>query len=224
MSIEEKTGLQKRKKGIETANRILEESAELFAHKGFDSTSMHEIAAAVGIKESSLYNHFDGKTAILDALLDIFKEKAPESWPSDDEVDRMLTIMQPEEIFKNILFYFGSHGNAMVENIAMVITNEKYKNAKAASAYYESVVREPSDYYERLINKMYGRGMVQKVDARIFAEQYNYVSIALTKEYFMVKNGLADMNTVIRYMIKTIGFFCGLMQENAGAPDHEKKT
>ncbi len=49
--------------------------------------------------------------------------------------------------------------------------------------------------------------------ARIFAEQYNYVSITLTKEYFVANNGLTDMNNVIRYMIRIIDFFSGQMRK-----------
>lgn len=209
----ETQSIQKRKRGIETTNRILEISADLFAHKGYDSVSVHEIAEAVGIKESSMYNHFNSKASILSTLFEIFIEKAPESRPSAQDLDKLLIIMQPEEIFKNILFYFGSHTSTVVENIAMIINNEKYRNPQAAEVYYKSMVNEPADYYERLINKMIEHGMIKQVDARLFAEQYNYVSISLTKEYFMVKNGLADMQTVVKYMIKTINFFCGLMKE-----------
>ena len=124
----------------------------------------------------------------------------------------MLEIMQPEEIFKNIVFYFGSHVSALLKNTAMIINNEKYKNQKAASMYYGHVVNEAADYYERLIQKMIDRNMVKKVDARLFAEQYNYISIALTKEYFMADNGLADVHSVVKYMIRTIDFFCAMMK------------
>ena len=205
--------IRKRKKGIETVNRILEISAGLFARKGYGGVSSHEIAEAVGIQESSMYNHFENKAAILDALLELFIEKAPESRPSDAELDKMLTIMQPKEIFKNVLFYFGSHAQDILENIAMIINNEKYHSRRAAEVYYRYVVNEPADYYERLIQKMAGCGMIGQVDARMLAEQYNYVSLSLTKEYFMAKNGLADMQSVVKYMIRTIEFFCDLMKE-----------
>ncbi|HPE16244.1 MAG TPA: helix-turn-helix domain-containing protein [Oscillospiraceae bacterium] len=224
MESETRRPVQKRKKGIETTGRILEVSADLFARKGYDAVSLHEIAAAAGIRESSVYNHFEGKSGILDALLALFREKAPASRPSEADLDKMLLIMQPEEIFRNILFYFGSHGDKTVENAAMVITNEKYKNALAAETYYRSVVREPGDYYERLIQKMAARGMIRQVDARLFAEEYNYVCIALTKEYFMAENGLADLHAVVRYMAKTIDFFCGLMKEGAGERGREAET
>lgn len=207
-------GIQKRKKGIETTNRILEISAELFAHKGYDAVSVREISEAAGIKESSLYNHFSSKANILEVLFENFVKTAPESRPSDAELGRMLAIMRPEEIFKNIVFHVGRHMSEALANTAMIIHNEKFRNPKAAEMYYKYMVNEPADYYERLINKMAEREMIRPAaDARIIAEQYNYVSIALTKEYFMAKNGLADMNTVVKYMIRTLEFFCCLLKK-----------
>lgn len=220
---EETQSIRKRKKGMETTARILEISADLFARKGYDNVSIHEIAGAVGIKESSIYNHFNSKASILNKLFELFAEKAPESRPAETELDKMILIMQPDEVFKNILFYFGSHTNGFLENVAMIIDNEKYRNQRAAEVYYKSFVNEPADYYERLINKMIEHGMVKQVDARVFAEQYNYVSISLTKEYFMVKNGLADMQTVVKYMIKTLKFFCSLMIKDDGEQDEKEK-
>ena len=204
---------RKRKKGIETTGKILDAAANLFSHKGYDNVSLREIADAVGIKESSLYNHFESKADILTKLFELFIEKAPEARPSLSELDSMLIVMQPEEIFKYILFHFGKHVSKILENIAIIISNEKYRNIRAAEMYYQYVVGEPSDYYEHLIKKMVVCGKLKKIDARVFAEQYNYVSIALTKEYFMAENGLADVHAVVRYMVKTIDFFCSLMKE-----------
>jgi AcrR family transcriptional regulator len=203
---------RKRKKGLETTDRILRASAELFAANGFDAVSLTQIAEASGMRESSLYNHFSGKNAILESLFEIFRSSAPLFRPSPEELDRLLPHMTPEEIMKHILLYFGSHGDDFVERIAMVITNEKFKNPEAATIYYACIVREPSAYYETLFQKMIARGMIRPIDTRMFAEQYNYVSIALTKEYFMAKNGLADLESVVRYMVKTLRFFCSLMQ------------
>jgi AcrR family transcriptional regulator len=211
--IDNKVVKVKRRKGIETSGRILTAAAELFARKGYSGVSVYEIAAAAGIGESSVYNHFKSKESILDALFEMFIEQTPQLRPSEEEIDRMMLIMQPEEIFKNILFYFGSHVNDTLSNIAMIINNEKYKNERAVDMYYKYVVREPSAWYERLITKMGEHGMIRPVDARMFAEQYNYVSIALTKEYFLAKYGLADERKVVGYMVKTIRFFCDLMKK-----------
>ena len=205
--------VKKSPRGEKTRTRILKESAALFACKGYDSVSVREIADAAGIKESSIYNHFSAKSDILETLFETFIKEAPKSRLTEAELDSMLPIMRPEEIFKNILFHFGNRTSATVENVAMIINNEKFKNPRAAQIYYVHVVEEPVNYFERLINKMAARKMIKSVDARIFAEQYNYVSIALTKEYFMAKNGLADMDMVIKSMVRTLNFFCEMMNK-----------
>ncbi|HEX5192143.1 MAG TPA: TetR/AcrR family transcriptional regulator [Solirubrobacteraceae bacterium] len=48
-----------------TAIRIRDVATELFYEKGYHGTSMREIAAYVGIKPASLYNHFASKHDIL---------------------------------------------------------------------------------------------------------------------------------------------------------------
>jgi AcrR family transcriptional regulator len=53
-----------------TRTRILETALELFAKRGFAGTSIRRLARRVGVRESSLYNHFSGKGAILTALVD----------------------------------------------------------------------------------------------------------------------------------------------------------
>jgi AcrR family transcriptional regulator len=53
-----------------TRQRILEAALELFARQGFAATSVRELARAVGLRESSLYNHFASKDAIFHALVD----------------------------------------------------------------------------------------------------------------------------------------------------------
>ena len=54
----------------DTRQKILDKALELFAAKGYDSVSVGEIAQAVGIKAPSLYNHFPGKQAIFDAIIE----------------------------------------------------------------------------------------------------------------------------------------------------------
>ena len=52
-----------------TRERILNEALDLFAHSGYGGASMRELARRVGIRESSLYNHFSGKAAILEVIV-----------------------------------------------------------------------------------------------------------------------------------------------------------
>ncbi|HTE61789.1 MAG TPA: TetR/AcrR family transcriptional regulator [Solirubrobacteraceae bacterium] len=48
-----------------TSERIVAAAAELFHEQGYHATTMRQIAARVGIKAGSLYNHFPGKQELL---------------------------------------------------------------------------------------------------------------------------------------------------------------
>ena len=55
--------------GQRTRQAILDAALDLFAEKGYFGTSLRDVAAAVGVRESALYNYFAGKEALFDALL-----------------------------------------------------------------------------------------------------------------------------------------------------------
>jgi AcrR family transcriptional regulator len=55
--------------GQKTRQAILDAALDLFAEKGFFGTSLRDVATAVGVRESALYNYFPGKDALFDALL-----------------------------------------------------------------------------------------------------------------------------------------------------------
>jgi AcrR family transcriptional regulator len=55
--------------GQRTRQSILDAALGLFAEKGFFGTSLRDVAAAVGVRESALYNYFASKEALFEALL-----------------------------------------------------------------------------------------------------------------------------------------------------------
>ena len=48
---------------------LLEAAASLFADRGFTRVSLEDLGAAVGVSGPAVYRHFDGKQAVLGALL-----------------------------------------------------------------------------------------------------------------------------------------------------------
>ncbi len=51
------------------AERILEAASDLFAHYGYDKTTMEDIARASGVSKGALYLHFRSKDDLFDALM-----------------------------------------------------------------------------------------------------------------------------------------------------------
>jgi AcrR family transcriptional regulator len=62
--------LNRRRRGTETADRILDAAEALFAERGLAGASLREVAEAVGLRIPSLYNHFPSKAALYAAVLE----------------------------------------------------------------------------------------------------------------------------------------------------------
>jgi AcrR family transcriptional regulator len=64
--------------GRQTRQTILDAALDLFAQKGYFGTSLRDIAAVVGVRESALYNYFKSKEALFSALIDAAHEHKAE--------------------------------------------------------------------------------------------------------------------------------------------------
>jgi len=51
-------------------NRVFEVAAEVFHRKGYDNTSMSDVAAAAGLTKAGLYHHISSKESLLYTVLD----------------------------------------------------------------------------------------------------------------------------------------------------------
>jgi AcrR family transcriptional regulator len=52
-----------------TRREILQQAMELFGNKGYNATSLQDIATAAGCSKATVLYHFNGKTAVLAAVL-----------------------------------------------------------------------------------------------------------------------------------------------------------
>src|SRR3954462_1921651 len=53
-----------------TRNRVFEVAAEVFHRKGYDNTSMSDVAEAAGLTKAGLYHHISSKESLLYTVLD----------------------------------------------------------------------------------------------------------------------------------------------------------
>lgn len=61
--------------GSERRAALVDIAADLFAQRGFRSTTVREIADAAGVLSGSLYHHFDSKESIIDELLSSYTDE-----------------------------------------------------------------------------------------------------------------------------------------------------
>jgi len=93
---------------------IIDKALELFSAKGYDGTSMEDIARAAGIKKASIYAHFPGKEHVFSAVLQRVVDEY-EAWIQQatimNEADDAPTKLR--ELFVGYVAY--CYGNAKME-------------------------------------------------------------------------------------------------------------
>lgn len=57
---------------VGTKSKIFDNAIELFMTKGFNDVSLRDIAEKVGIRQSTIYNHFKSKQEILDTVYEFY--------------------------------------------------------------------------------------------------------------------------------------------------------
>lgn len=83
-----KTGDQSNQtgQGSERRQALIEIAAELFAERGFRSTTVREIGDAAGVLSGSLYHHFDSKETIIEEILSSYLDNLMATYT--DIIDR----------------------------------------------------------------------------------------------------------------------------------------
>src|SRR5262245_66583609 len=57
--------------GQHPKSRVFEVAAEVFHRKGYDNTSMSDVASAAGLTKAGLYHHVTSKESLLYTVLDL---------------------------------------------------------------------------------------------------------------------------------------------------------
>jgi AcrR family transcriptional regulator len=88
MSIEIQSAAKepKRARGKRRVAALIDAGAELFAEKGYEATTMTEIAQRAGAAIGSLYQFFPSKEALAEALFNRYAERAAQSFARVEEL------------------------------------------------------------------------------------------------------------------------------------------
>jgi len=158
-------------KGSKTKDKILKIALKLFSAKGFKATTVRDIAGAVGIKQSALYNHFKNKDEILEtlvsnltssAIVTIFKDKETQELHKQGK-SLLLTIATT---FKLLSF------DVQNEALLKLLMQEIYSNAQIREIYNEYFYQENVKVLSKHFFMMMQDDMIKSSDPLLLANEF----------------------------------------------------
>ena len=113
---------------------VLSAAVRLFNERGYDATSMFDIAESLGITKSSVYHHISGKEQLLqmamdralDGLFEAAEEVGDLDLPALDRLERLIrrSVLVLAERFEFVTVLLRVRGNTEVEQHALVRRRE----------------------------------------------------------------------------------------------------
>jgi AcrR family transcriptional regulator len=198
-----------------TKERILKTATDLFAEKGYSDVSIREITRAVGIKESSLYNHFASKQQILDEIFETLKHGLDASTAPPEAAAEMVLDLTPEAFVEMSVGIFESYlGNPEFVKIWRIVSMERFKNERARDLFNRHFVDEPMEYQARVFAALMDAGRMPRRDPNVLAREFFsfilflYVRYIETDRDVRVSNN-PEFQKMVREHMEFLGFAFG---------------
>lgn len=199
--------------GKSTREIIFETAVNLFSENGYHGTSMRDIARRVGIKESSIYNHYSGKKAILEAVLEYQISGLKAAMFTREEMEETSQrFSDPVELWLFGTMEYLKRLPPLTEEINMILMNEMYLDQECRKFVLESMFSTQKEMTEILLQDLCDKGMIAECDVRTTAAQYVYMLHGLNMENRLLRLEGADGDAVSKNLSSQISLFISRLQ------------
>ncbi|MDO5851522.1 MAG: TetR/AcrR family transcriptional regulator [Methanobacteriaceae archaeon] len=157
---------------MKTKEKIFQTSLNLFSEKGYNAVSIRKIATEVGIKESSIYNHYPSKKSILDSILNRFKKEFNEETIPQQEINQLIK-KSPEEFYHtgSELFKEKIKQPEMLK-IWKILFTEMYQNPTAKEFFKEEMINKPIKNWTEIFTMMIEKKVIKNLNPEKLAREY----------------------------------------------------
>ncbi len=118
----------KRERGKQRVAALIDAGAELFAEKGYEASTMTEIASRAGAAIGSLYQFFPSKEALAEALFNRFAERAASSFARVEELAPGRSARELADLFIDYKLGLGTDRDAAIalsSSVAGIVERRK---------------------------------------------------------------------------------------------------
>ena len=201
-----------------TQEKIFKTAIELFSQKGYNGVSIREIARAVGIKESSIYNHYQNKDKILETIFDYYKNQMKKTDLSEKVLDQKISQIPFEQFWtKGLTNFHKTTEDPLMEKINNIIILEMFRDQRARDIALKELFHRQQETIKKIFEKMQNKGIIRKdLNPEVLALEYTYPLLSLRFEYNILKNWNLETKEVQKKMADHIQFISKYAKSGIG--------
>lgn len=160
----------------------------LFSEKGYKNVTIREIAYGIGIKESSFYNHYASKQALVDEIYDRFESSLTALSPSQDQVIELLENGTVEDFLHLGVDVFMKHFSQdwMIKAMRFFAL-EAFFDPRANAFFKTKMIEDALVYQTALFTQLIAEGKIKDGDPLQYANAFHGHTLYLLYRFLILE-------------------------------------
>ena len=190
-----------------TKQKILDTALKLFASNGYKATTVREIAGAIGIEQSALYNHFKNKDEILETIINDLASLLIANIFADINDDPN-AYKQGKSLLHSISNKFKLISfDAQHDSLFRLMMQEIFNNTKVRDIYNEALFQENVKKLSGLLFMMMQEEMVRSSDPLMLAHEFFAPLFFYQMQVSLLKIDKRSTSSIVSLFEKHVDFF-----------------
>lgn len=196
-------------KFVGTKKKIFEKSIELFILHGFENVSAKKISTEVGIKQSTIYNHFKTKQEILDAIYDYYCCYLI-NWMSMEEIEETLQNGSLMDIMMCTRYKLKEEHKQKIVDISKIVFQRNSIDDRAKEIMNSLILDNGISSIETIFRRAVEIGRLAPMDTRAMAVFINSIRISMLHIWMInpspetIKKAADDEKQLYQYATKLL--------------------
>jgi AcrR family transcriptional regulator len=143
-------------------------AARLFKQKGYSAVTMRDLAAAIGVKAASLYNHIASKEEILNEVILTIAQQFTEGINEIRFRESAPTPNEPSHIATKLEAVIAQHVNLTADNpFGMAALNNDWMHLGEGKVQYLKLRNEYEQHFREMIKEGKTKGVLKDIDLEV---------------------------------------------------------
>jgi AcrR family transcriptional regulator len=161
----------------------------------------------VGIRESSIYNHYPSKNAILDDIFQYFEKELIKMRPPEAQNPAKLNELTLDVFRERVKRTLNILKTPKMAKIFQISSSEQFRDERAKKIILHTLIKEPQQFTEKVLEKMVENGTIKPVNPKILSVEFQYPLFSLFLEYLLLTSEDSDTSTVEEAISNHVDYF-----------------
>ena len=169
----------------DTKTKIFFAAVELFSESGYKNVSMRDLAQKIDIKPASIYNHYESKEKILDALLDYYLERMDQFYSELNEFHFKISAdSELEDVLEQLLLSYRVEERELMFHLTRIVHHEQFSSPKAADALVGGGYRKYMEEHVKFFDRLSEAGLVTGTEHNhMYGELFARISLTFATQF-----------------------------------------